>query len=49
MRETEKIMRGIEKLLNTAITKNGKLNFQSVQALNNARAIYADYLARIYD
>jgi len=49
MRETEKIMRGIEKLLNTAITKNGKLNFQSVQVLNNARAIYADYLARIYD
>ena len=49
MRETEKIMQSIENLLNTAITKEGKLNFQSVQALNNAKAIYADYLARIYD
>ncbi len=49
MRETEKVMRGIEKLLNTAVTKNGKLNFQSIQALSNAKAIYADYLARIYD
>ncbi len=49
MRETEKIMQGIEYLLNTAVTKEGKLNFQSVQALQNARAIYADYLARIYD
>ena len=49
MRETEKVMRGAEKLLNTAITKSGKLNLESVQALNNARAIYADYLARIYD
>jgi len=49
MRETEKIMQGIEHLLNTAVTKEGKLNFQSVQALHNARAIYADYLARIYD
>ena len=49
MRETEKIMQGIEHLLNTAITKEGKLNFQSVQALQNAKEIYADYLARIYD
>ena len=49
MRETEKVMQGIENLLNTAVTKKGKLNFQSVQALSNAKAIYADYLARIYD
>ena len=49
MREAEKVMRGAEKLLNTAMTKDGKLNFQSVQALSNARAIYADYLGRIYD
>ena len=49
MRETEKIMQGIENLLNTAVTKEGKLNSQSVQALNNAKAIYNDYLARIYD
>jgi len=49
MRETEKEMRAIEKLLNTAITKNGRLNFQSVQALSSAREVYADYLGRIYD
>ena len=49
MRETEKVMQGVEKLLNTAVTKDGKLNFQSIQALSNAKAIYADYLARIYD
>ncbi len=49
MRETEKEMRAIEKLLNTAVTKNGKLNFQSVQALSSAREVYADYLGRIYD
>ena len=49
MRETEKIMQGIENLLNTSVTKEGKVNFESVQALNNAKAIYADYLARIYD
>ena len=49
MSETEKVMQGIEQLLNTAVTRNGKLNFESVQALNNAKAIYADYLARIYN
>ncbi len=49
MRETEKIMQGIENLLNTAITKDGKLNSQSIQALENAKAIYTDYLSRIYD
>ncbi|HHD75810.1 MAG TPA: hypothetical protein ENK82_07120 [Campylobacterales bacterium] len=49
MRETEKILKSIEKLSNTAITKNGKLNFQSVTALSEARAVYADYLSRIYD
>ena len=49
MRETEKMMQGIEHLLNTAVTKEGRLNFKSVQSLQNARAIYDDYLARIYD
>ncbi len=49
MSETEKIMQGIEYLLNTSITKEGRLNFQSVQALNNSKAVYADYLARIYN
>jgi len=49
MRETEKIMRAAESLLETAITQEGKLNFQSVQALNSAKDIYAEYLSRIYD
>jgi site-specific DNA-adenine methylase len=49
MRETEKILKSIEKLLNTAITKKGKLNVQSVEALAEARAVYAEYLGRIYD
>ncbi|CAA6809534.1 MAG: ORF 73 extensive acidic domains, potential leucine zipper immediate early protein homolog [uncultured Sulfurovum sp.] len=49
MRETEKIMRASEHLLSTAITEDKKLNFQSVQALNTARGIYAEYLSRIYD
>lgn len=49
MRETEKMLKGTEKLLNTAITNKGKLNTQSVEALSEARAIYAEYLSRIYD
>ncbi|CAA6811061.1 MAG: ORF 73 extensive acidic domains, potential leucine zipper immediate early protein homolog [uncultured Sulfurovum sp.] len=49
MRETEKIMRATENLLETAITKERKLNFQSVQALNSAREVYAEYVTRIYD
>ena len=49
MRETEKIMRAAENLLETAITTDKKLNFKSVQALNAARGVYAEYLTRIYD
>ena len=49
MRETEKIMRAAESLLETAITEERKLNFKSVQALGSARSVYAEYLTRIYD
>ena len=49
MRETEKIMRAAENLLETAITEEKKLNFKSVQALKSARDVYAEYLSRIYD
>jgi len=49
MRETEKIMRAGENLLETAITQEQKLNFQSVQALHAAKDIYAEFLSRIYD
>ena len=49
MRETEKIMRATENLVETAITDDKKINFKSVQALSAARAIYDEYLSRIYD
>ena len=49
MRETEKLMRSIEALLNTSITKDGKLNPQSEKVLAIAKAVYADFTARIYD
>ncbi|MBU1669106.1 hypothetical protein KKC13_11860 [bacterium] len=49
MRDTERLMRAVEKLLNTSVTSGGKLNFKSEQALSNAQAVYIDFLGRIYD
>jgi len=49
MRDTERLMRAMEKLLNTSVTSEGKLNSKSEQALSNAQAVYADFLGRIYD
>ena len=49
MRHTERLMRAMERLLNTSITASGKLNVKSEQALINAKAVYADFLGRIYD
>jgi len=49
IRETEKLMKSIEALLNTSITKDGKLNPQSEKVLAVAKAVYADFIARIYD
>ena len=49
MRETEKIMKSIETLLNTSITKDGKLNPQSQKALAISKAVYAEFVGRIYD
>lgn len=48
MRETEKIMRATENLLDTPITIDKKLNPESVQSLNIAKDVYAEYLSRIY-
>ena len=48
MRETEKIMQTMENLLETPITIDSKLNEESVQSLNVAKAVYEDYLNRIY-
>ena len=49
MRDTERLMRAMERLLNTSVTSEGKLNPKSEQALSNAQAIYVDFLGRIYD
>ena len=49
MRDTERLMRAMEKLLNTSVTSEGKLNLKSEQALSNAQAVYVDFLGRIYD
>ena len=49
MREMEKMMKGIEMLLNTSITKDGALNPESQKALAIAKAVYAEFVGRIYD
>ena len=49
MRETEKIMNSIETLLNTSVTKDGTLNPESQKALAIAKAVYAEFVGRIYD
>ena len=49
MRETEKIMNSIETLLNTSVTKEGTLNPESQKALSVSKAVYAEFVGRIYD
>jgi len=49
MRETERLMKSIESLLNTSITKKGVLNPESQKVLAIAKAVFADFIARIYD
>ena len=49
MRETEKVMKSIESLLNTSVTKDGALNPESQKALAIAKAVYAEFVGRIYD
>jgi len=49
IRESEKIMKSIEKLLNTSVTKEGKLNPESQKALSISKAVYAEFVGRIYD
>ena len=49
MRETERLMKNIELLLNTSITKKGVLNPESQKVLAIAKAVYVDFTARIYD
>lgn len=49
MKNTERLMRAMERLLNTSVTSEGQLNVKSEQALINAQAVYADFLGRMYD
>jgi len=49
MRETEKIMNSIETLLNTSVTKEGTLNPESQKVLSISKAVYAEFVGRIYD
>jgi len=48
IRDTERLVNTIERVLNTSITKEGKLNPQSVQALSTAEAVYEDAIAKEY-
>lgn len=49
MKEAEKIMRTTEHLIETAVTKDKKLNEESVEALNDAKDVYSEYLSNIYN
>ncbi len=49
MRETEKVMKSIDSLLNTSVTRDGALNPESQKALAIAKAVYAEFVGRIYD
>ena len=48
IRDTERLVNTIERLLTTSITKEGRLNPQSVQALSTADAVYEDFIAKEY-
>ena len=49
MVDTQRVMSAIEKLLNTSITIEGKVNPQSVQLLAVARGVYSEFIAKIYN
>lgn len=49
IRDISRLMKSIEDLLNTSITKNGVLNPESQKALSISTAVYDDFIARIYE
>jgi len=49
MDDTQRVMGAIERLLNTSITDEGKVNPQSVQLLAVARGVYSEFIAKIYN
>ncbi|NOZ90322.1 MAG: hypothetical protein GXO60_03445 [Epsilonproteobacteria bacterium] len=48
MQESERLMEKLEALITIPVTKNGKLNEKSVEALNEAKAVYEYYISKIY-
>jgi hypothetical protein len=48
MRDTDRLMDRVEKLIMTPITKEGRLNEASVNALVEAEALYESYIAKLY-
>ncbi len=48
MKDSERLMEKIEKLITIPITKNGKLNENSVDAFNEAKSVYEYYISKIY-
>ena len=49
IRDIIRLMKSIEDLLNTSITHNGVLNPESQKALSISKAVYDDFIARIYE
>jgi len=48
MQESERLMEKAEELMTIPITKEGKINEKSINALNEARTIYEYYISKIY-
>jgi len=48
MRDTDRLMDRAEKLITTPVTKEGRLNDASVQALIEAKALYESFVSKLY-
>jgi len=48
MRESETLMRKVEHLIATPVSQEGKLNEESIHALNDAQSTYDEFLTKLY-
>jgi len=48
MRDTDRLMDRAEKLISTPVTKDGRLNDASVEALIEAKALYESFISKLY-
>jgi hypothetical protein len=48
MQQSDRLMEQIEALINTPITKDGKLNQRAVELLEEAKRVYEYYISKIY-